>query len=148
MSKDEEIDNIFKILRKFVRNLSPGKCRAVFLSFRVKIALILFYALNSIVLLRIRLRAFKILADFLDVLLVFKENAQDLLQILDNSLEFLGGKPHLQQNFSINSLIADGKLEKTIASEIYGEWVKQIQDKTPVSSVSDGKILRVAAKKP
>lgn len=138
MSRDEEIENIFKLLRNFIENLSSAKTRAIFYSFREKLVFILFYSLNSTVLLKIRGRAFKILLNLIDIMLVLQENLKELQYIFEYSLDFLDKT----RKFSINSLVNECELQKI---DVYGEWVKQIQEKAPeiTRKVAENKLLNV-----
>ena len=137
LSSDDDIGNIFKVLKKFILILSNVKCRALFLNYRDKIILLLYYCLNTIVQLRIRMKAFKILLKILDVLLFFDENDQGLIEVFNHCIEFslfaMNNDPKFTQNSQINAyslqdLIKEHKIHKEIANEVYGEWIKQIQE--------------------
>jgi len=133
LSSDDEIGNIFKVLKKLILILSNVKCRALFLNYRDKIILLLYYCLNTIVQLRIRMKAFKILLKILDVLLFFDENDQGLIEVFNHCIEFSlfeknNDQKFTQNAYSLQDLIKEHKIHKEIANEVYGEWIKQIQE--------------------
>lgn len=118
-------------------SLSDLRCQALFLNFRDKIVLLLYYSLNTIVQLKVRMRAFKILLRVLDVLLFFKEKDLALIEVLNRSIEFSlfekSNNPKFSQNqpnnnYSLQDFVIDHRIQKEISREIYGEWIKQIQE--------------------
>ena len=137
LTAEDEVGNIFKLLKGFVLSLSDLRCQALFLNFRDKIVLLLYYSLNTIVQLKVRMRAFKILLRVLDVLLFFKEKDLALIEVLNRSIEFSlfekSNNPKYSQNqpnnnYSLQDFVIDHKIQKEISREIYGEWIKQIQE--------------------
>ena len=83
------------------------------------------------------MRAFKILLRVLDVLLFFKEKDLALIEVLNRSIEFSlfekSNNPKYSQNqpnnnYSLQDFVIDHKIQKEISREIYGEWIKQIQE--------------------
>lgn len=136
LTTEDEIANIFKLLKNFVLGLSNLRCQAFFLNFRDKIVLLLYYSLNTIVQLKIRMRAFKVLLRILDVLLCFKEKDQALIEVFNRSIEFTlfekTNNPKFSlipiNNYSLQDLIIDHMIQKEVSKEIYGEWIKQIQE--------------------
>lgn len=154
LSSGDEIGNIFRLLKKFINHLSNLKCRAFFYNFRDKIILICYYSLNTIVQLKIRMRTFKILLKILDVLLIFEEMDQGLVEVFQHSIEFtlyekinegkfLQNIPH--NNYSLENLIKDHKIQNDVTKEIYGEWIKQMQESS--RNIAEDKLLNVILNK-
>lgn len=79
----------------------------------------------------------------MDVILFYGENDQGLMQIFNHSIDFelLDKFNILNQKFNINDLLKECKIDKTISTEIYGEWIKQIQDSN--RSIYEGKLITV-----
>ena len=83
------------------------------------------------------MRAFKILLKILDVFLFLNEKDQGLIEVFNHSIEFSlfekNNDPKFQEkfhlnNYSLQDLIKEYKIQKDVANEIYGEWIKQIQE--------------------